>query len=86
LPCTALSSSCFVDAHWNVYACSIWGERVGNLRAEGFDLNAMWQGERRRALRAQVVEEQCTHCWTPCEAYPTILGNLAAAVSSGSSR
>jgi len=86
LPCTALSSSCFVDAQWNVYACSIWGERVGNLRAEGFDLNAMWQGERRRALRSQVVEEQCTHCWTPCEAYPTILGNLAAAVRTGSSR
>jgi MoaA/NifB/PqqE/SkfB family radical SAM enzyme len=84
LPCTALSSSCFVDAHWNLYACSIWGERVGNLRTEGFDLDALWRSDRRRALRAQVVNEDCSHCWTPCEAYPTILGNLVAAVSSGS--
>jgi MoaA/NifB/PqqE/SkfB family radical SAM enzyme len=79
LPCTALSSSCFVDAHWNLYACSIWGERVGNLRTEGFDLDALWRSERRRGLRAQVVNQDCPHCWTPCEAYPTILGNLVAA-------
>jgi hypothetical protein len=25
------------------------------------------------------MEERCSHCWTPCEAYPTILGNLARA-------
>jgi Fe-coproporphyrin III synthase len=24
LPCSALSTSCFVDAYWNLYACSIW--------------------------------------------------------------
>jgi hypothetical protein len=23
-------------------------------------------------------------CWTPCEAYPTILGNLAGAIRAGS--
>jgi hypothetical protein len=43
------------------------------------DLRALWQGERARFLRQEVVEERCSHCWTPCEAYPTILGNLAKA-------
>ena len=38
--------------------------------------------DRRRELRADVVEERCSHCWTPCEAYPTILGNLARAAVS----
>ncbi len=85
LPCTALSSSCFVDAYWNLYPCSIWSEKVGNLRDNGFDLQALWDSDRRRELRADVVEERCSHCWTPCEAYPTILGHLArAAVSRGS--
>ena len=84
LPCTALSSSCFIDAYWNLYPCSIWSEKVGNLRENGFDLRALWDGPRRRELREDVVEERCSHCWTPCEAYPTILGNLArAAVSRG---
>jgi len=85
LPCTALSSSCFVDAYWNLFPCSIWSEKVGNLRDNGFDLRALWTGSRRVELREAVVEERCSHCWTPCEAYPTILGHLArAAVSRGS--
>src|SRR5262249_30275222 len=82
LPCTALSSSCFIDAYWNLYACSIWSEMVGNLRENAFDLRSLWESDRRRELRNDVVEEQCSHCWTPCEAYPTILGNLARAVVS----
>lgn len=85
LPCTALSSSCFVDAYWNLYPCSIWGEKVGNLRENAFDLRGLWKSARRRQLRDEVAGERCSHCWTPCEAYPTILGNLArAAVSRGS--
>jgi len=83
LPCTALSSSCFIDAYWNLFACSIWSEQVGNLRANGFGLWDLWHGSRRRGLREAVVEQRCSHCWTPCEAYPTILGNLARAIVSG---
>ncbi len=86
LPCTALSSSCFIDAYWNLFACSIWDAQVGNLRENGFDLRALWESDRRRALRADVIEERCSHCWTPCEAYPTILGNLARAAASRASR
>jgi MoaA/NifB/PqqE/SkfB family radical SAM enzyme len=86
LPCTALSSSCFIDAYWNLFACSIWDEQVGNLRENGFDLRALWDSQRRLQLRDDVVGERCSHCWTPCEAYPTILGNLArAATTRGSS-
>ena len=82
LPCTALSSSCFIDAYWNLFPCSIWSEQVGNLRTNGFDLQTLWDGDRRRTLRHEVIEERCSHCWTPCEAYPTILGNLARATFS----
>ena len=82
LPCTALSSSCFVDAYWNLFACSIWDAKVGNLRDNGFDLRGLWESDRRKELREDVVEERCSHCWTPCEAYPTILGNLGKAAIS----
>ena len=81
LPCTALSSSCFIDAYWNLFACSIWDEKVGNLRENDFDLASLWNSDRRKELRQEVVEERCSHCWTPCEAYPTILGNLGKAAS-----
>jgi MoaA/NifB/PqqE/SkfB family radical SAM enzyme len=79
LPCTALSSSCFIDAYWNLFACSIWDAKVGNLRESNFDLKTLWESEVRRKLREDVANENCPHCWTPCEAYPTLLGNLARA-------
>lgn len=81
LPCAALSSSCFIDPQWNLYPCSIWDRSIGNLRDAGFDLGALWSSALRRDLREDVVNEDCPHCWTPCEAYPTILGNLAKAVA-----
>ena len=84
LPCSALSTSCFIDAYWNLFACSIWDEKVGNLRDNKFDLGALWASDRRRELREEVAAERCSHCWTPCEAYPSILSNLGkAALASG---
>ncbi len=86
LPCTALSSSCFVDAYWNLYPCSIWDEKVGNLRENGVrSARALGRATGAGELREDVVGERCSHCWTPCEAYPTILGNLARAAFSRSS-
>jgi MoaA/NifB/PqqE/SkfB family radical SAM enzyme len=81
LPCTALASSCFIDPYWQLYPCSIWNESLGSLRDHGFDLEPLWRSKRTKDVRAAIVDEQCPHCWTPCEAYPTILGNLARAVS-----
>ena len=79
LPCSALKTSCFIDAYWNLFACSIWEQKVGNLRETAFDLGGLWASDRRVSLRKDVADENCPHCWTPCEAYPTILGNLAQA-------
>jgi len=79
LPCTALSSSCFIDAYWDLFACSIWDAKVGNLRESDFDLGSLWATETRRRLRQDVADGDCPHCWTPCEAYPTVLGNLGRA-------
>jgi len=79
LPCSALSTSCFVDAYWNLFACSIWDAKIGNLREAGFDLGALWESPLRRQYRKDVAEENCPHCWTPCEAYPTLLSSLARA-------
>lgn len=77
LPCTALASSCFIDPYWNVFPCSIWSRPVGNLRDASFDLQRLWSSAATRGARSAVAEGDCPHCWTPCEAYPTILGNLA---------
>lgn len=86
LPCAALTSSCFIDPYWGLYPCSIWSESLGNLRECDFDLSSLWESNRTRDVRTAVLNEQCPHCWTPCEAYPTILGNLAKAVTAHGAR
>jgi MoaA/NifB/PqqE/SkfB family radical SAM enzyme len=81
LPCTAVASSCFIDPYWRVYPCSIWDRPLGNLRERAFDLRGIWASDFSRNTRMKIVDEDCPHCWTPCDAYPTILGNLFKAVT-----
>jgi MoaA/NifB/PqqE/SkfB family radical SAM enzyme len=76
LPCKALASSIFVDAKWNVFPCSMYDAPLGNLRENGFDLAAIWDGGKAVALQKEIAASRCPNCWTPCEAYQTILGNL----------
>jgi MoaA/NifB/PqqE/SkfB family radical SAM enzyme len=81
LPCKALASSVFVDARWNVYPCSMYDAPLGNLRENGFDLAAIWDGGEAVRLQREIAAKKCPNCWTPCEAYQTILGNLLRAPS-----
>lgn len=82
LACKALASSVFIDPHWTVYPCSMWDAPLGNLRDTEFDLAPIWRAAETLDRLAQIRAEQCPHCWTPCEAYQTILGNLPRAVAA----
>ena len=76
LPCHALRSSCFVDSDGTVYPCTIWGEKIGNIRHCDFDLNKLWEGPDAEQARRKISSYECPNCWTPCEAYQSILGSL----------
>jgi hypothetical protein len=54
----------------------MWDAPLGNLRDSAFDLRGLWQGERALVLRREIEARRCPNCWTPCEAYQSILGNL----------
>jgi MoaA/NifB/PqqE/SkfB family radical SAM enzyme len=74
--CHALRSSCFVDSWGNVFPCTIYDKRIGNLRDSGYDLAAIWSTAAAAELQQEIWESQCPNCWTPCEAYQSILGNV----------
>lgn len=76
LPCQALSASLFVDPYGNIYPCAIWDKKISNLKDSNFDLKKIWNLSKVKETRKKVVANQCPGCWTPCEAYQTILGNL----------
>jgi len=76
LPCQALSASIFIDPQGSVYPCSIWDRKLGNLLEIGYDLRNIWTDDQVLKTREKILRYQCPNCWTPCEAYQTILGNL----------
>lgn len=76
LPCKALRGSVFVDAGLDVYPCTIFPVRLGNLRDCGFSLAALRRTPLWRETAARIAADRCPGCWTPCEAYPAAIGNL----------
>jgi len=74
--CHALFSSCFIDPAGDVYPCGMYAARVAALRDHSYDLCRIWNLERTTQLQREIWQYQCPHCWTPCEAYQSILGNL----------
>jgi MoaA/NifB/PqqE/SkfB family radical SAM enzyme len=73
--CHALRSSCFIDSWGNVFPCTIYDRRVGSLREVDYDLGRIWQSAEADALQKEIWDYRCPQCWTPCEAYQSILGN-----------
>ena len=73
VPCAALRASVFVDSKGLVYPCSIYDRPLGSLRENDFDLGALLSTADARAAREEVIDEKCPGCWTPCEAYQSLL-------------
>lgn len=76
LPCKALRSSCFIDPSGYVFPCSIMNVNLGNLKEFDFDIEKLWASKKSDDVRKLISSGSCPQCWTPCEAYQTILGNL----------
>ena len=74
--CHALSASCFVDPWGNVFPCTIYGRKIGSLRDVGYNLAKIWTTPESRGVQQEIFDRICPQCWTPCEAYQSILGNL----------
>jgi MoaA/NifB/PqqE/SkfB family radical SAM enzyme len=74
--CHALRSSCFVDSWGNVYPCGMYDAKIASLRDHDYDLRAIWNLPRTRRLQKEIWRYDCPQCWTPCEAYQSIFGNL----------
>lgn len=67
--CHSGTHSCFIDPYGDVYPCIMLSENLGNAKAQGFD--AVWQGAKATETRARIAAHAC-HCWTPCEAAPSL--------------
>jgi len=78
MPCHALRSSCFIDPWGVVYPCITYDKPIGRLRDTGMRLDPIWNSPGARELQREIWEGRCPQCWTACEAYQSILGNVMA--------
>jgi radical SAM protein with 4Fe4S-binding SPASM domain len=77
MPCHSLRSSCFIDPWGTVFPCITYSRPLGRLRETGMRLAPIWNSEDTRTTQHEIWSGDCPQCWTACEAYHTILGNLA---------
>jgi radical SAM protein with 4Fe4S-binding SPASM domain len=74
--CHALRSSCFINPDGDVFPCITDTRKIGSLRETGMALAPIWSSETARATQRDIWSGNCPQCWTACEAYQSILGNL----------
>jgi hypothetical protein len=61
-----------------VYPCITYSNPMGRLRDTGMRLAPIWEAADTRRTQREIWEGQCPQCWTACEAYQSILGNVLA--------
>jgi sulfatase maturation enzyme AslB (radical SAM superfamily) len=76
LTCQAMSATCFLDPAGDIYPCTSYSLKVASLKRDGLDLRQIWKSAEAREARNKIRARVCPGCWTPCEAYPAILGSL----------
>jgi len=78
LPCASLFTSVFVAPDGTVQPCTVFDRPLGNAYAT--PLPVLLATPAAEAARADVAADRCPGCWSPCEAYQTILTHLPRAL------
>jgi MoaA/NifB/PqqE/SkfB family radical SAM enzyme len=76
IACQALSASCFIDPYGNIYPCGFFDVKLGNLKDVNYDIKVAWKSEKAKKIRKQIKAKECPNCWTPCEAYQSMLADI----------
>ena len=74
LPCRSGSASVFISAGGDVYPCTVYDRRLGNVLEQ--PLGEILSGAEAAGARDVIAKDACPGCWSPCEAQPTILASL----------
>lgn len=73
IPCAALRSSVYLSEQGEVFPCSIWDQPLGNVRDYDYSIERILRSTQAMSTRERVAKLDCPNCWTPCEAYQSLL-------------
>lgn len=74
--CVAGSMALALNPFGEVFPCLIWNKPLGNLRQNEYNLKRILKQNSVREARRLIKTEQCPNCWTPCEAYQSIITSM----------
>ena len=76
IPCSSMTSNVYISEHGDLFTCTIWNKKVGSLREQDFNLSKLMTSPNARSLKSQIDKKMCVNCWSPCEAFPSIIDNI----------
>lgn len=76
VPCRAGDVSFFMGPDGTIYPCSIFDLKLANIREHDYNIMNIWNNRRRIDTRNIIQKKKCPQCWSPCEAYQSILGRI----------
>lgn len=82
LQCAALRSNIYISEKGDVYPCTIWDKKIGSLRETDFNLEKILATAAAQQTIAAIKKKECPNCWTPCEAFPSIITDLRNSIWS----
>jgi len=82
IPCYAAIASAHIAATGDVWGCCTRARPLGNMRASGFDFDAVWRSPAARAERRAIANRECA-CPLANAAYTSILVNPRALLAVG---
>ncbi|MBG58982.1 MAG: hypothetical protein CMJ16_00845 [Peredibacter sp.] len=74
--CRSLEASVYLSEKGTVYPCSMWNRPLSNVREHDYDLGRVIDSQKALNALSEIRQNKCSQCWTPCEAYQTIIGNM----------
>jgi len=75
IPCGGARIRYFMNPYGEIYPCVVWERKIGDLRANGYDLNAIFASEERKAIRKEIEEHKCPICFLTCELIPSMMAS-----------
>ena len=78
VPCSAGHSTLTIDPYGGVLQCDSRNRPLATLQAYDFDLVKLCRSDAFRDALAPLSD--CRECWTPCQAYPSLLQHPVASV------
>lgn len=74
--CAALQASVYLGADMTVQPCTIFDQPLGHLGRIDWDLSRLAELPGAADAWSAVEGRRCPNCWSPCEAFPTLLVGL----------